>query len=308
MVEMVRDHPRSRGVYGSSATPQARISGSSPLARGLRAGPGCPAGGPGIIPARAGFTWRRSPRDRHRRDHPRSRGVYSAAATGAASRRGSSPLARGLRAPSRPLGRSAWIIPARAGFTHRRHERPERRPDHPRSRGVYLVRDATLKALGGSSPLARGLRDGVRHGGDAEGIIPARAGFTRGVTDQRLGLRDHPRSRGVYSSSTPLMTSAAGSSPLARGLPESCDGVHRIRGIIPARAGFTRRLRAGARPRRDHPRSRGVYRRATWGCGRPVGSSPLARGLPDRGRQGSGRHRIIPARAGFTPSNCPGPT
>ena len=50
--------------------------------------------------------------------------------------------------------------------------------------------------------------------------------------------------------------------------------------IIPARAGFTRPRRGGRCPRRDHPRSRGVY-----------GEARLDRG---------GWRGIIPARAGFT--------
>ena len=70
-------------------------------------------------------------------------------------------------------------------------------------------------------------------------IIPARAGFTR-IPTRYLGYkRDHPRSRGVYSTDPPWRTSAWGSSPLARGL--RFDGVIK-RGetrIIPARAGFT---------------------------------------------------------------------
>ena len=33
---VTRDHPRSRGVYVAKAFCEARISGSSPLARGLR--------------------------------------------------------------------------------------------------------------------------------------------------------------------------------------------------------------------------------------------------------------------------------
>ncbi len=50
------DHPRSRGVYYSPATPATPALGSSPLARGLLLHPklGCYDGG--IIPARAGFT------------------------------------------------------------------------------------------------------------------------------------------------------------------------------------------------------------------------------------------------------------
>ena len=52
----------------------------------------------------------------------------------------------------------------------------------------------------------------------------------------------------------------------------------------------------------DHPRSRGVYIWLSAPVIESVGSSPLARGLPNAS---SGPHtgaRIIPARAGFTPT------
>ena len=71
-----------------------------------------------------------------------------------------------------------------------------------------------------------------------------------------------------------------GSSPLARGLLALGHDPPRVRGIIPARAGFTT-VPARTRARtRDHPRSRGVYvnnyKGSVWDL------------------------RIIPARAGFT--------
>ena len=54
------DHPRSRGVYATAARKEMAGSGSSPLARGLLlASPHMPSG-VGIIPARAGFTYRLS--------------------------------------------------------------------------------------------------------------------------------------------------------------------------------------------------------------------------------------------------------
>ena len=72
-----RDHPRSRGVYASSGSPEGVPGGSSPLARGLRP-PRWPCGGPvRIIPARAGFTFRPGPSECADPDHPRSRGVYA---------------------------------------------------------------------------------------------------------------------------------------------------------------------------------------------------------------------------------------
>ena len=55
-----RDHPRSRGVYYPRPPARTPRRGSSPLARGLPRGRP-PRGGPRrIIPARAGFTSRRS--------------------------------------------------------------------------------------------------------------------------------------------------------------------------------------------------------------------------------------------------------
>ena len=71
-------------------------------------------------------------------------------------------------------------------------------------------------------------------------------------------------------------------------------------GIIPARAGFTRRGRLCARPVTDHPRSRGVYKSSNGALACLPGSSPLARGLPLRHRAPRAVRRIIPARAGFT--------
>ena len=92
-------------------------------------------------------------------------------------------------------------------------------------------------------------------------------------------------------------------------------------GIIPARAGFTRRRPGLGGGRADHPRSRGVYGGEVRVVGRPDriiparagftpgpprfyragrGSSPLARGLRRRSACARCGRRIIPARAGFT--------
>ena len=74
--DFCKDHPRSRGVYMARGRRSSSPAGSSPLARGLPAGPHPSAGRRGIIPARAGFTpsGRRGPI--RPGDHPRSRGVY----------------------------------------------------------------------------------------------------------------------------------------------------------------------------------------------------------------------------------------
>ena len=133
-------------------------AGSSPLARGLLGDRGDLFDDRGIIPARAGFTTRRS------------------AAT-----------------PSPP-----WIIPARAGFTNRPAPRRCTPWDHPRSRGVYVRSVRCRPRRSGSSPLARGLRAKASPDLIGAGIIPARAGFTEMAAETTDAISDHPRSRGVY--------------------------------------------------------------------------------------------------------------
>ena len=76
-------------------------------------------------------------------------------------------------------------------------------------------------------------------------------------------LTDHPRSRGVYTHQPNREEREMGSSPLARGLRLYAPHTRDRAGIIPARAGFTRRPRIILR---------GI-----------IGSSPLARGLPALG-------------------------
>ena len=93
----ITDHPRSRGVYPRVSSRESRRGGSSPLARGLRGAFvmfGCCSR---IIPARAGFTATAWTSPTQRRDHPRSRGVYTRTFLVRRRNSGSSPLARGLQ-------------------------------------------------------------------------------------------------------------------------------------------------------------------------------------------------------------------
>ena len=131
-------------------------------------------------------------------------------------------------------------------------------------------------------------------------IIPARAGFTATWSTDSGPQEDHPRSRGVYYEDMRTKLQVEGSSPLARGLPSLTATAVALAGIIPARAGFTPDARDGLVVGRDHPRSRGVYKEACCHLGADAGSSPLARGLRATQRILVHRHRIIPARAGFT--------
>ena len=213
------DHPRSRGVYrprGRHGRPQA---GSSPLARGL----------PLLLAALA----------RGLLDHPRSRGVYPPVPAPGHRPQGSSPLARGLHHPPVTTIAHRRIIPARAGFTPRHRGTGCSAWDHPRSRGVYYVKNLRRRRY--------------------RWIIPARAGFTLCTHLVELHAEDHPRSRGVYYHQQTGDGARLGSSPLARGLRLYMGVMNAQRGIIPARAGFTSTGGRKCPKCSDHPRSRGVY-------------------------------------------------
>ena len=282
----------------------AAQDGSSPLARGLPLLPPNLVGRLGIIPARAGFTGAGQGAHSRTGDHPRSRGVYVLVRLSPVPTFGSSPLARGLLWHRSRCLRGIGIIPARAGFTGAVERAIRYRGDHPRSRGVYTVVSCPSRAGQGSSPLARGLLDDMGMFYAIRWIIPARAGFTQGQVALLYSSWDHPRSRGVYKGRATFEAYFTGSSPLARGLLLGMVSVLSSSGIIPARAGFTRRRYFRRHQHEDHPRSRGVY-----GTGRVRPSRWLWRGRDHprsrgvyRSRRLSAcpRWRIIPARAGFT--------
>ena len=137
-------------------------------------------------------------------------------------------------------------------------------------------------------------------------IIPAHAGFTQGDPRSPPAPADHPRTRGVYALSGARRVGSCGSSPQTRGLRVGVREPAETGRIIPAHAGFTRwtgtiaHTVAGSSPHtrglRDaltvhaphmhHPRTRGVYVRASPTCTVTEG--------------------IIPAHAGFTTSRWSG--
>ena len=167
-------------------------------------------------------------------------------------------------------------------------------------RGVYTT-PLTVSGSGlGSSPHARGLLIDVLNNIVNIGIIPACAGFTR-IPVPRLRVdRDHPRMRGVYLRSRVSSTPCTGSSPHARGLLIDYCNRFGDDGIIPACAGFTRKVRGDDKCGQDHPRMRGVYTHVNPFDSSVAGSSPHARGLHPRVEPDALGVGIIPACAGFT--------
>ena len=241
------------------------MPGSSPLARGLPNTTTANLSSGRIIPARAGFTRFLLRLMGMCPDHPRSRGGYRTIRSRCARIPGSSPLARGLRREAPNRNRHSRIIPARAGFTRSTPSSPTPALDHPRSRGVYQAQRTGSAPQAGSSPLARGL------------LVLTRV--------NRAQNSDHPRSRGVYLRVGSGTGPPPGSSPLARGL---------LAGGALVSMGCP-----------DHPRSRGVYDGLRVALNSASGSSPLARGLRGSTTWSMRPARIIPARAGFTPTTCP---
>ena len=253
-------HPRSRGEHLTVAVLVAFMGGSSPLARGTLLSGAKDAVGGGLIPARAGNTPSQTSAPTCGGAHPRSRGEHAGASWPHRSPPGSSPLARGTRMFLLAHFCADGLIPARAGNTWRALGVWVKRWAHPRSRGEHSVRGGGEYPPMGSSPLARGTHDEDICSLCNGGLIPARAGNTLRRYRAVCSFWAHPRSRGEHSLRLVLGATGSGSSPLARGTPDSQPSAAGGAGLIPARAGNTFRWKTGRWGSRAHPRSRGEHR------------------------------------------------
>ena len=171
------------------------------------------------------------------RAHPRSRGENVGDFFDLTAEDGSSPLTRG-----KPIEFNT--SPGSGGA-------------HPRSRGEnsHQARRSLRKC--GSSPLTRGKPHVVVEVAGFVGLIPAHAGKTQSRTRPSGGPGAHPRSRGENTDEQSARAGDAGSSPLTRGKHCDCPFRIRMRGLIPAHAGKTTRLRRPLLTGWAHPRSRG---------------------------------------------------
>ena len=177
-------------------------------------------------------------------------------------------------------------------------------PDHPRSRGEYLVCMQPPRPRSGSSPLSRGIPFLVPQILFALRIIPALAGNTEHNEPAIEKDLDHPRSRGEYILVSNIFRTAQGSSPLSRGILLHHTISQLILGIIPALAGNTKTQGNTRPPDTDHPRSRGEYVHGAFRINRTSGSSPLSRGIRVSKNTWVFNVRIIPALAGNTSNVC----
>ena len=156
--------------------------------------------------------------------------------------------------------------------------------------------------IDGSSPLARGTPQSRENSFCITRLIPARAGNTPWRGRSANIRAAHPRSRGEHIPTHFLPTPFLGSSPLARGTPLRVKPISPTRRLIPARAGNTGTFWRYYPSYTAHPRSRGEHLRTVVSPGISSGSSPLARGTPADARWWCHGTRLIPARAGNTPS------
>ena len=171
------------------------------------------------------------------------RGEHRKVSVTVPAKRGSSPHARGALETVKSRGGGPGIIPACAGSTCAaclwcRHTR-----DHPRMRGEHSRIASPGVYSVGSSPHARGARDGAVERRALQGIIPACAGSTALLSGLRISLQDHPRMRGEHLSARLASATHGGSSPHARGALIGKVSGKLLHGIIPACAGSTRRYR-----------------------------------------------------------------
>ena len=213
--------------------------GSSPHARGAQ-----PRQKPtvivvGIIPACAGSTWSMANFAGHCQDHPRMRGEHARDSCVMARPVGSSPHARGARVSAIAPAPASRIIPACAGSTFLSVLVLQTPRDHPRMREEHSHGIAAPRPRWGSSPHAQGALLEGRRGAHLHGIIPACAGSTTPSTTPCRRPGDHPRMRGEHSRVPPPIVVARGSSPHARGAPQSAFVGAALLGIIPACAGST---------------------------------------------------------------------
>ena len=191
-------HPRSRGEHTIAVAIIGVATGSSPLARGTHFRILLQPLNWRFIPARAGNTFPHSVTAIKLAVHPRSRGEHAFPAGQPQNPAGSSPLARGTpRWCHTPKCRPRFI-PARAGNTARTTGAACRSAVHPRSRGEHIWTHVAVPKHGGSSPLARGTRQGRLARPADQRFIPARAGNTDDGIGALPGIAVHPRSRGEH--------------------------------------------------------------------------------------------------------------
>ena len=276
------------------------VQGSSPRVRGKRR-PGCRLWRRrGLIPACAGKTWAIGVVPDFAGAHPRVCGENYSHDLRTCEQRGSSPRVRGKPGPGAKPPQADGLIPACAGKTTTRTQRPYLARAHPRVCGENAT-TATLAGFdAGSSPRVRGKLFCELALDARSRLIPACAGKTASIIGAPRPCRAHPRVCGENAVRRAKRPGVKGSSPRVRGKrrkPLRRRVHHRL---IPACAGKTRALPVVQGQGEAHPRVCGENTIRSLGASGVCGSSPRVRGklsaLPAKPSQ----RGLIPACAGKT--------
>ena len=213
-----RAHPRGCGADGFDSVTTRCVMGSSPRVRGRLEYPNGIGDKHGLIPAGAGQTSVSRATSPARRAHPRGCGADGHVVLGEHALDGLIPAGagqtptqtaflskrwahpRGCGADLLPhlyAGRAGGLIPAGAGQTCSVHSPATQTRAHPRGCGADPSTSYIRPTSPGSSPRVRGRRRRVFLNGGVMGLIPAGAGQTGHVIEQRGKLRAHPRGCGA---------------------------------------------------------------------------------------------------------------
>ena len=137
LLPIIRDHPRACGEHSSSVGADAPSPGSSPRMRGTPFGCLWKFSHPGIIPAHAGNTSRRTTSRLTSRDHPRACGEHLGELYDYSCEEGSSPRMRGTPSFVLYADCRVGIIPAHAGNTSFLTNTTPPPRNHPRACGEH---------------------------------------------------------------------------------------------------------------------------------------------------------------------------
>ena len=240
----VTAHPRAGGENYIMHIVRYPLAGSSPRGRGkpawLRQGHGARR----LIPARAGKTWRTGRSSPVSRAHPRAGGENSHPANARPIHGGSSPRGRGKLLRFQDNAGVRGLIPARAGKTLLKSLASLAGTAHPRAGGENFTSGRRTERPTGSSPRGRGKPDRLCEHRLSGRLIPARAGKTEPRRQRTRPARAHPRAGGENRGYEFVGLLDLGSSPRGRGKRKCKTYVLGTRGLIPARAGKTRRFAA----------------------------------------------------------------
>ena len=255
---------------------------------------------PGLIPAGAGQTIRRSPGSSAPGAHPRRCGADNVSLPGPTVKWGSSPQVRGRRFASGSWWSPVGLIPAGAGQTDSASMSAAAMRAHPRRCGAdgWVVAEGDVGE--GSSPQVRGrpkIADFTKQG---YGLIPAGAGQTSGSPTRRRTRRAHPRRCGADVGPVGCGVVPVGSSPQVRGRRARVvfDGVGE--GLIPAGAGQTSGWCLEGLASTAHPRRCGADQNDGDMIVLYPGSSPQVRGRHEHHIRPVAPLGLIPAGAGQT--------